>query len=154
MDRHEAYKYVKDLNNQLQAFKKLEDVLSVLANFEADLSKIEQSKANLVKQAEELAKQSREYEDERQAALARKEATIAELDQYYSAYKNQKDAELRTIEQRKQSVERQIEVMQEKNTKLMEQKRIEIDRLDRALRSKQESLSDIERQREELKARL
>lgn len=151
MTKDEAYRFVKNFNDQNKAMLKLEEVLNLLVGSEAEFARIDARRKELAAQEDVARQKLAMVNADLQTAIGRQGIKLAELAASYEARKTELENQIAPAKQAVADINIAIGQKKTELDRLISEKSQQIGLIDKDVMSKQAQLMSINKEIETIK---
>ena len=153
MTKDDAYRFVKNFNDQNRAMLKLEEILALLSGSDTEFARIERRKTELLSQEDEIKKRVAEIRVSMEASKKQEAVTLANLDANYKKELARMEKLIQPTKDRLSALAEKISGEEKKLDEVIAEKNAIISGLNRDIQIKQGQLEAYQRQVAEIKAK-
>lgn len=153
MTKDDAYRFVKNFNDQNRAMLKLEEILALLSGSDTEFARIERRKTELLSQEDEIKKRVADIHVSMEASKKQEAVTLANLDANYKKELARMEKLIQPTKDRLSALAEKISGEEKKLDEVIAEKNAIISGLNRDIQIKQGQLEAYQRQVAEIKAK-
>lgn len=153
MTKDDAYRFVKNFNDQNRAMLKLEEILALLSGSDTEFARIERRKTELLSQEDEIKKRVADIRVSMEASKKQEAVTLANLDANYKKELARMEKLIQPTKDRLSALAEKISGEEKKLDEVIAEKNAIISGLNRDIQIKQGQLEAYQRQVAEIKAK-